>query len=407
MLKMPFMLYANVTILPCLIFFFFWPYPGFESDIGTFGAWAYRLNAVPLGEFYQKEYFCDYFPAYLYVLKFLGWFANLVQLPLHGPGSQLLLKAPALVAHIIMMIQISYFREPLFKGFDLSDQKLGFAIIFCSLWPAQIQNIVFFGQCDAVFNLIAFNYICALRWNKLGKSALLWGLLCSFKPLAILLLPFTMFSFYWYPKLRSLRSVIYFTVVSFITILSLHAPFWIDKPWQDFLDHLLNTSRSYPFATVNAFNLYFLMGLNWLPIDSSKFMGMPLAAIWLLAFGIYMMFATYLLTIKREDKKSDTLLFLLSTLGILILFMTLPKMHERYLMPIFPMFIPVFVYSRLTSLCFLLVGICLALNQQIIVEFYSPLKIPFDAHLANFCGYCYLLVILALIIESIRSTRKT
>ena len=59
------------------------PGSGFESDIGTFTAWASQLAQTGPGNFYATAGFADYPPGYLYVLWLIGELGNILA-PLFG-----------------------------------------------------------------------------------------------------------------------------------------------------------------------------------------------------------------------------------------------------------------------------------------------------------------------------------
>ena len=48
------------------------PHFGYQTDLGTYKAWALRLADRGPADFYAPNYFCDYPPGYLYILWLLG-----------------------------------------------------------------------------------------------------------------------------------------------------------------------------------------------------------------------------------------------------------------------------------------------------------------------------------------------
>ena len=70
---------------------------GFSVDLGAFGYWANNLADEGLYGFYDRPFFHDYTPGYLYVLWLIGGLGNLLN-PGHGPGD--LIKIPAIVADV-------------------------------------------------------------------------------------------------------------------------------------------------------------------------------------------------------------------------------------------------------------------------------------------------------------------
>ena len=78
-----------------LIIAYLLPGSGFGVDLGAFRAWAANLASQGLNGFYQRDFFHDYTPGYLYVL----WVLGLVGQALGGVGVALI-KVPAILADL-------------------------------------------------------------------------------------------------------------------------------------------------------------------------------------------------------------------------------------------------------------------------------------------------------------------
>ena len=61
-----------------LILAYLLPGSGFGVDIGAFRAWAANLAAEGLRGFYQRDFFHDYTPGYLYVLWVIGMIGSAI-----------------------------------------------------------------------------------------------------------------------------------------------------------------------------------------------------------------------------------------------------------------------------------------------------------------------------------------
>ena len=66
------MLLLAALALRLIIAYVLLPKSGFESDLGTFTAWALRMVDVGPGGFYAEPGLSDYPPAYMYVLWLIG-----------------------------------------------------------------------------------------------------------------------------------------------------------------------------------------------------------------------------------------------------------------------------------------------------------------------------------------------
>ena len=78
-----------------LIIAYLLPGSGFGVDLGAFRAWAANLASQGLNGFYQRDFFHDYTPGYLYVL----WALGLVGQVIGGVGVALI-KVPAILADL-------------------------------------------------------------------------------------------------------------------------------------------------------------------------------------------------------------------------------------------------------------------------------------------------------------------
>ena len=72
-------------------------FQGFGTDISCFFSWAHMLAENGFSGFYSPDYFCDYPPGYLYVLRILGGILKTFDLNSLTPISLLIIKSPALL----------------------------------------------------------------------------------------------------------------------------------------------------------------------------------------------------------------------------------------------------------------------------------------------------------------------
>ncbi|MEO8437400.1 MAG: hypothetical protein ABI562_03010, partial [Chloroflexota bacterium] len=78
-----------------LIIAYLLPTSGFGVDLSAFRAWANDLARNGLYGFYQRPFFHDYTPGYLYVLWLLGMIGSSL-----GGVSVALVKVPAILADL-------------------------------------------------------------------------------------------------------------------------------------------------------------------------------------------------------------------------------------------------------------------------------------------------------------------
>lgn len=310
--------------------------PGYEVDIGCFRAWADMMAASGPGGFYVDGVFCDYPPGYLYVL----WLAGIVKPLFHGRIELLIIKLPAILSDIILGYFIYRAAQKAIKNKSISAMLSGLYM----LCPAVIVNSAVWGQVDGVFVLPLIFSLYFLADEKYKKSAVFFTLALLVKPQALLFAPIYAFAFAdrlrggdkgaWAELLKSAGLVLLVFVAGVV-------PFVYKKPPSFIFDLYGGTLASYPYASLNAFNLFALAGGNFKPIDD-RFVFSTYSA-WSTA-GIVISVVVCGLVFLRGKGKSRY--FYCSGLVIHMVFMLAGKMHERYLFPALALYLLAYVFQR-------------------------------------------------------------
>ena len=132
-----------------LIIAYLIPGSGFAVDLASFQYWASNLANEGLHGFYERDFFHDYKPGYLYVLWLVGGVANLF-----GGGVGDLIKLPPIVADIALGYLVwSMVRE---LGGSERSARIGAALVLFN--PVTWFDSVVWGQVDSfgvVFLLLA------------------------------------------------------------------------------------------------------------------------------------------------------------------------------------------------------------------------------------------------------------
>ena len=118
------------------------PASGFESDIGTFTAWALRLAEGGPGSFYATAGFADYPPGYLYVLWLVGGVGHMLA-PLANTdavsATTAMIKLPAIFADIVVGA-ILYFVARSWRSPRADAHRVG--LFAAALLPVQPGHLV-------------------------------------------------------------------------------------------------------------------------------------------------------------------------------------------------------------------------------------------------------------------------
>lgn len=289
--------------------------PGFKIDINDWFFWAEKLSHFNFSQFYSKDYFSDYLPGYLYILSFLGFLRNISQIS--DSSFYLLLKIPAIISELLICIlAFNYLSKQSSKKIAL----LGTCFIMFN--PALIFNSAIWGQIDSVLTLFLLCSIIFFIQRRTVFSSVFFSVGFLIKPQAISIALMFVIDLI---KNFTLKKLIKLLLPGSFIATVLTWPFFPSNPLYNLLVKILHGGSEYPFTSLNAYNLWGIVGF-WIP-NNISFNGLSYQVWGYILLGIYWIIIGYL----NYKKKFTTLsLVTYSTLS----FFFLPTMvHERYLYP--------------------------------------------------------------------------
>jgi len=366
---------AVVLLAGFLLHLFLASLPGFGIDLGTFQAWSLRLADRGPWNFYDRGFFADYAPGYLYILWLIGGLNKV--LAFDTGQFHYMLKLPAVFADLAsayLLYRMLAGQRPLFR--------LGAPILYL-LFPATILIGPVWGQIDsllALFLLLSVYYISRGRPIE-GSIAYVVGFVI--KPQAIAALPFLAFWIMrqhpprWAPagalwvKLPVPPRIWFYIIgAAFGVLLLLILPFFPDRPW-NFYDQLKHATEVYPYNSLNAYNFWGMFG--FFKSDGIQHLGLADRYWGLILFGAATVGVIYVLR-RSEGTGALALGAALSTLAFYVF---LTRMHERYMFPFFLPFLAacVLLQSRLLWGTFIVFGIVQFLDLYFVYSYY-PLAFP-------------------------------
>lgn len=289
-------------------------YPGFEADMECFSAWARRMYEVGAGGFYSADFFSDYPPGYMYVLWLLGAVQRV--LGLGRDGFYLLLKLPAIAADIITAALLVRLAEK--HTTHTAAMTLGGLYLFN---PTVFINSAVWGQVDAIYTLFVFVSIWAASEKKLPRSFFSFAAAAVIKPQAAFFAPILIFAAAEeciYPEFRPKRlgALVLWALAAVGAALVLALPFGIGKV----ISQYIGTLASYRYCSVNAFNFWAMLGLNWHGLSGAVSAASYAAILLAVIFAGVCFF--------RTDGKAKY--FWLGGVICVLTFTFAAKMHERY-----------------------------------------------------------------------------
>jgi predicted membrane-bound dolichyl-phosphate-mannose-protein mannosyltransferase len=342
------------------------PRSGFESDIGTFAAWASNLAEGGAGSFYATAGFADYPPGYLYVLWLIGGIGHLLAPMANGDAAAAtaaIIKLPAILADVavgfVLYRVVRSWRAP-----RLDAHRVGLIAAALYLFnPVTWYDSAIWGQTDAFGALVILLGVAALvRGNSEGATALA-VLAALIKPqFGIVLLPIVgivlvrrhlfrpnsaqrnrvlvpNFAREWFESEQGAWRLVSSAVVGLVVLMVVITPFSLDVP--GFLDQMQKTAGGYPYLSVNAYNPWALVGAGgrqplafgggW-SADTVPLLG-PLPGV---AIGGALLALGFVAGIARVFWRDDRRTIVIATIFLSLCFFMLPtRVHERYMFPIF------------------------------------------------------------------------
>jgi dolichyl-phosphate-mannose-protein mannosyltransferase len=308
---------------------------GYQNDMNTFISWGQRLFDLGPSKFYEEGYFADYPPGYLYILYILSAIRGALGL-VHGSGGEnLLFKLPAIISDLVL----GYFI------YQTSRKTLGSGIAFGLMLlflfnPAVLINSAAWGQADSFFLIFLLLSIQGASGKAFVRSAIWFALATLIKPQALIFTPVLLFAFYHHRAWKQLAVGALYG----LGIFSLLATpfFWNNGGLVGVINLYKSTLSSYPYSSVNAFNLYALTDPMWSSLDLT-WLGITYR-VWGFIFILVAvaLAAFYSFTKDRLDLSKS---HFIGMLLIIVVFVLGTKMHERYMFPALILCLFTFIHS--------------------------------------------------------------
>lgn len=290
---------------------------GHSTDMYCFSSWADLMYEHGAGGFYSLDAFTDYPPGYMYVLWFLGGLKHAFNIP--ESVFNLILKLPAIFCDIITAALLYRFAE--------KHTTRGRALAVCALWlfnPTVFLNSAVWGQVDAVFSLLTLITVLLVTENKLTASFFVFAAAITVKPQALFYTPILLFAVVErtvYPEFKPKELVKYIGqgALAVLFAAAIAMPFGLSNVIRQYI----GTLSSYKYFSVNAYNLWSALGLNWVELSSAgSAVSTVMIVLTVLAAGVLFF------KIKNEGKY-----LWLSGFICFSVFVLSCKMHERYGFP--------------------------------------------------------------------------
>jgi dolichyl-phosphate-mannose-protein mannosyltransferase/protein-O-mannosyltransferase-like protein len=366
------------------------PGSGFKVDIDSFSYWASNLASQGLGGFYDRPFFHDYTPGYLYVL----WIGGIVGAIIGGPvtlfGTTFTLVDLLKVAPILGDVALAYVVWSMARELGASERVARIGAFLVVINPVTWFDSVLWGQVDSVGVVVLLLALRELWRDRPERAAVLAMLAALIKPQLGILIPIvavvtirralwpdggygsddpatvTAGGTDWERRVRGPIRILTTAIAGFATAVVVSLPFGLSMP--NLIAQIFKTAAGYPYLSVNAYNPWALVSQDgngvaanrsWVcdstvvpsgPVDlrigdwviyqspgstltcPNGFMvgAIPAAVV---GMGLFLIVAAVIvwLVARRPDRRT----MLVGLAALAFAFFILPtRVHERYLFPI-------------------------------------------------------------------------
>jgi hypothetical protein len=356
------------------------PGSGLRFDLSAFRFWASDLAAEGPFGFYQRDFFHDYTPGYLYALWFMGSLVNVLHAQNWGDIVPMLQDFHIKVVPILADLAIGWLVHSMILELGGQRRLALIAAAVAVLNPISWFDSVVWAQADSVGVVFLLLGVREL-WRDRPERAAVWAVVAAIiKPQLGILIPVvavvTIRRALWPrggegdPSRTGRQTRILTTgLVGFLTAVALSIPFGLsvveltpNVPFvkSGLLEQVGVAAGGYPYVTVNAYNLWALFpsdlgksladGGGWIcdfagpgspGTDSAAYCAangnLVFGAIPAVAIGTGLLLAFFAASLWVVARRPDRPTILVVVAVLALGFFALPtRVHERYLYPFFP-----------------------------------------------------------------------
>lgn len=338
----------------------------YEIDMAGYAAWSSYLAEYGPDGFYSSGFHVVYAPFFLYFLWFTGEVCKAFSLP------------TAMLVYLIKLWSVffefigAFLILLLAKKHNRTKAGMIFALSYL-VNPGVFFNSSVWGQFDSIPATMLIGVLVLFEYKKPNLAALMFLVSVLTKPQSGLLLPMVLYLYFrefWFNAksvIRLIAGIVSGIAVYLAIVLPFYIPTRLSGKLPAFIDYfywlfdLYSTSiKDYPYASANAFNLWFLLG-GQIQDDFMPFLGLSYMTWGNILFVLGLAFSFWCLIKGRLSLHSISYF---SYLVLFSAFFFMTKMHERYLLPaiIFITLAAVFDRCHVPELC--LVSFSVFINQQ-------------------------------------------
>ena len=207
--------------------------------------------------------------------------------------------------------------------------------------PVIILNSSIWGQVDSFFTMFIIFAILLLKDKNIIQASVVFTAAVLLKPQGIIFLPILLFELI---KCRNIKTFLLSVTFSLVTFVLIILPFSFNQDLLWIFKLYIKTISEYPYASLNAFNLFSLLGGNWKDVSlGMTFLGIQTIFTYKIMGYVFIILITSFVAFLYLKGKTIAL----PAIGALILitgvFVLSSGMHERYMYPATALILLVFI----------------------------------------------------------------
>ena len=353
---------------------------GYESDIEENMGWAWQTTMAGLHTFYLEPSPMGraiYPPFSLYIFRGVGEVYRWLYGPEFPPPWEesreqlsVMVRLPGVIGEIILGLVIF-----LYLGRRVGWREGYIGMVGFLFNPAVIFDSGYWGQTDGVHGLLVVWATIGVMVGRVGISWLLIVLGVMAKPQALVYVPMVaVITLMRY----GMRGVMRGVVSGVVTGLALISPFIYFGTWKSLWEFFTSMTAFHATTTVNAHNLWWLVGLGEMVPDKYAPWFLPpflnYRHLGLILLGVFVLFALW----RLVGEKEEGVVWVVGAYIGFVFFMLPTQIHENYMYMLFPLLVWGAIKDRRYRVIYLLLSLTWLVNMVLhdpqIVRLLSPEK---------------------------------
>jgi 4-amino-4-deoxy-L-arabinose transferase-like glycosyltransferase len=372
---------------------------GFGNDLDLFRFWASDLGQHGPFGFYDRGFFADYTPGYLYAL----WVVGVVGSFVGGIGD--LIKLPSILTDVALAWVVYLMVRDLGAG----ERRAKLAAVVVLVNPITWFDSVVWGQVDSFGTVFLLLAIRELWRGRSERSAFLAVVAALIKPQLGILVPIVAMVVIrralwpsggfgeddapapsgtaWERRTAGPVRIVTTGLTGLLTAIALSLPFGLPPialSGPSLVKLIFSTAATYSYVSVNAYNAWALFPVNgtsmatnsaWIndaPVpDATSWAAFgPVPAV---IVGSVLLLAVIVAVSVIVARRPDRLTILVATSVLALAFFAVPtRVHERYLFPFFGLAAILFAFSSRWRVVYLLASVATFLNMYVVLTTLYP-----------------------------------